>query len=77
LSKAGDRAIIILKIQTDSLKKPLDYDKIEKGVAGLSGVTNVQINHTTNMIKVRYDPEHLNVKTIREKLEELQKLTPP
>ncbi len=66
-------AFVILRIHTNSPIRTSNYDRIEEGIAGLIGVKNVQINYTTNSIKVGYDPKLLNVETIRERLEELQK----
>ena len=70
-----NHAFVILKIYTNPPIRTVNYEKIEEGIVGLIGVKNVQINHTTNSIKVGYDPELLNVETIRERLEELQKST--
>jgi heavy-metal-associated domain-containing protein len=70
-----NHAFVILKIYPNSSTGTANYKGIEEGIAGLIGVKNVQINHTTNSLKVGYDPELLNVETIREALAELQKST--
>jgi len=67
------RALVILKIPVTYPNRPLNYKIIEEGIAGLAGVTDVQINHATDSIKVGYDPRKLNLITIRESLLELQK----
>jgi hypothetical protein len=67
----NNQALAILKIHINSSSEIPDYKRIEKGIASLTGVKNVQINLTTNCVKVDYDPELLSVKKIRERLGEL------
>jgi hypothetical protein len=72
----GQSAILILKIRTDPLKSPADFELIEKGMTHLSGIISLEINYVSATVKVYYNPTALTANRIREKLHELE-IQPP
>ncbi len=61
------RGRTVLQITSDR-EKLQNYDKIEKSVKELDGVTKAEINPVMNVIKVEYDPKKLTLEQIRRML---------
>jgi hypothetical protein len=74
LAKAGQSAIIILKIREDPLEGPADFKLIEERMTHLAGITSLEVNFLSSILKVHYNPTVLTAKRIREKLHEIEKL---
>lgn len=59
-----------ISLNVDGITCQHCVDSIKKSVGSLDGVTNVGVNLKTKRVSVAYDPDKINIETIKDTIEE-------
>lgn len=63
---------LILRLASGDNNRVEDYKEVESSLSSLDGITKAKINYSTNMIRIKFDPERLTFEEIRRALEKAQ-----